>query len=70
MTERPSSVERLLSVGYVLRMAALALVDRVDTKYADAINGPEDYPPVTRVEAPVATEEELSLPRHDAEDAA
>lgn len=70
--------ERLSPLGHVRRArmigneVLLGLLDRLDTKYANALNPPEDYPRIyaDQVEAPVATEEELSLPRHDAEGAA
>lgn len=63
VSERPSPLDRLRSVAYVLRMAAVALADRVDTKYANALNGPDDFPYrriyTDHVEAPALTEADL-----------
>jgi hypothetical protein len=63
MDERRTPFERIRSVAYVLRMAAVALADRIDTRYADAINGPDDFPYpriyTDHVEAPALTEADL-----------
>ena len=70
MVERLSFTEHARRARDIGKLMLLGVLDAIDRHYADAINNPADEYPriyVDQVEAPCATEEELSLPRHDGE---
>ena len=66
--ERISIRDSIRSIIDLGKVAAAGFIDKIDTRYANAINTPEielpdeiyeRYKPTYKVEAPVATEEEL-----------